>query len=134
MKNPFRPGDTQTYLTSVTPDKLAAFAEGGLVHPVYSTFAVARDAEWACRLFVLQMKEAGEEGVGSYVSVHHVSPAPLGCQVQVVATLERVEKNRVWCKWQALSGDRLLAHGEQEQHIVNKDKFDALLHTLGPSA
>lgn len=130
MKNPFRIGDTREYRTVVTEDKLARFADEGLVHPVYGTFALAQDAEWVCRLFVLEMKEAGEEGVGSFVSVRHVSPAPLGSEVRLVATLERVEGNAVWCRWQAFAGERLVAEGEQEQRILDKARFERLLDKL----
>ncbi len=129
MKNPFQPGDTQTYETLVTEDKLARF-ETGLVHPVYATFALGQDVEWACRLFVLKMKEAGEEGVGVSLSVHHRSPAPLGSRVRIVATLEAVEGHTVHCRYRAFCGERLLAEGTQVQKIVDKARFDAYLQDL----
>jgi hypothetical protein len=55
--------------------------ESGNVHPVYATFALGRDAEWACRLFVLEMKEAYEEGIGTFLTIHHKSPALVGSNV-----------------------------------------------------
>jgi predicted thioesterase len=134
MRNPFQPGDTKHYRTSVTADKLAYFAQEGLVHPVYSTFALAHDAEWVCRLFVLQMKEAGEEGIGSYVSVRHKSPAPEGTAVELIATLAWVVDNRIGCNYQAYAGERLIAEGEQEQHIVDKAKFDRTLAKFNPGS
>ena len=88
MINPFHPGDLKIYLTQVTDDKLARF-DSGLVHPLYSTFALGKDAEWACRLFVLEMKEPGEEGIGSYLSIEHLSPALLNSEVRIEARLER---------------------------------------------
>jgi predicted thioesterase len=130
MKNPFQPGDVQVYHTTVTPDKLAHFAEGGPVHPVYSTFALAHDAEWVCRLFVLQMTEPGEEGVGSYLTVEHISPALLGSEVHLEATLQAVEGNLVRCTYAAYCGKRLLARGEQHQRILNKARFEATLQQL----
>lgn len=135
MKNPFRPGDIKEYHTTVTPDKLAQFEAvpgGGVVHPLYSTFALAKDAEWACRLFVLDMLEPGEEGIGAYVSVRHASPAVAGSSVRLVATLQRVEGNLIYCTYQAFCGDRLLAHGEQEQRILDKARFQASLDKLAP--
>jgi fluoroacetyl-CoA thioesterase len=129
MKNPFQPGDIQTYRTTVTDDKLARF-DAGLVHPVYSTFALAKDAEWACRLFVLEMKEDGEEGIGSYISVEHMAPAPLGSDIIITATLVEVIKNRIQCRYAVHSGNRLIATGEQTQKIIAKDKFDQLLAEL----
>lgn len=132
MKTPFLPGDTKTYETLVTEEKLAHF-ETGLVHPVYSTFALGKDAEWACRLFVLEMKEAGEEGVGAALTVIHRSPATLGSQVRIEATLEAVVGNTIHCRYQAFCGQRLLAEGTQTQKIIDKARFDAHLQELRTS-
>lgn len=129
MKNPFKPGDIKIYETKVTEDKLARF-DAGEVHPVYSTFALAKDAEWACRLFVLEMKEDGEEGIGASVSVEHLSPALNGSTVVFTARLEAVEKNSVVCSYQARVGERLIAQGTQTQKIINKQKFDDYLERL----
>lgn len=126
----FQPGDEMRVEVRVTPDKLAKFG-GQVVHPVYSTFALGQDAEWACRQFVLAMKDPGEEGVGSYLSVEHLAPALEGTQVTVTATLQSVIENRVRCSWTAHSADgRLLARGEQEQRIVSEQSFKALLQSL----
>jgi fluoroacetyl-CoA thioesterase len=129
MKNPFQPGDTQTYHTEVRLEDRAAF-HGKAVHNVYSTFAVARDAEWTCRLFVLAMKEAGEEGVGVEVTVQHHAPAKVGEQVTFVATLEAVEGRTVRCHYTAHVGSRLVATGTQTQKVLDKARFDASLKAL----
>ncbi|MDX2286193.1 MAG: hypothetical protein NW241_18640 [Bacteroidia bacterium] len=129
MKMPFQPGDQRRYDTRVTEDKLARF-DAGLVHPVYSTFALGRDAEWACRLFVLDMLEPGEEGVGAFLSIRHHAPAPPGAEIRITATLAGAEGRRIRCTWEARHGSRLIASGEQEQHILRKADFDAYLATL----
>ncbi len=129
MINPFLPGDQKVFETIVTDEKLARF-DAGLVHPVYSTFFVAKDAEWACRLFVLEMKEEGEEGIGGYVSVNHVSPAKLGSKIKIVATLKSVVKNTIECSYEVFVGERLIAFGDQTQKIINKSKFDEFLNSL----
>lgn len=129
MKNPFSPGDKKTYEVTVTPDMQAQF-HGRVVHPVYSTFALARDAEWCCRLFVLDMLEEGEEGVGSYVSVEHKAPARVGETVTLTATLMWIEGRAIRCSYQAHVGSRLVAQGEQEQRIIWKERFDQLLSEL----
>ena len=117
------------YPVSVTPDSLAQF-EDGMVHPVYGTFALGRDAEWASRMFVLEMLEAGEEGIGTHLSVEHISPAPVGSEVMITARLERVEDNAVRCSFIATVGERLIARGETGQKIIQKARFDAYLATL----
>jgi fluoroacetyl-CoA thioesterase len=129
MKNPFRPGDRMHYRVVVTPDSMARF-EDRMVHPVYGTFALGRDAEWAGRLFVLEMLEEGEEGIGTHLSVEHVSPAPVGSEVMISARLEEVQGNAVRCSFTATVGDRLIARGETGQKIIQKARFDAYLATL----
>lgn len=130
MKNPFRPGDRQVYETTVTPAKLARF-EGQLVHPVYATFALGQDAEWACRQFVLAMQEPGETGMGTFLSIQHLAPAPLGAAVRIEAELVAVEGREVRCRYRAFSGSRLLAQGEQHQRIVSQARLDQHLQQLG---
>lgn len=129
MKNPFNPGDHKQLTFQVTADKLARF-ETGVVHEVYGTFALGQDAEWTCRQFVLDMKEEGEEGIGTFLTVDHVSPAPLGCEVVITATLEEVKGKEVICLYEAHHQDRLLAKGRTGQKIINKARFDAYLDTL----
>ncbi len=131
MKNPFKPGDTKEYITKVTEEKLARF-ESGLVHPVYATFALAQDAEWCCRLFVLDMLEEGEEGIGTFVSVHHEAPAPLGATIRFVATLMYVKGNTVHCRYEAFFKNTRIAFGEQTQKIIHKATFQKRLSLLKP--
>ena len=126
MNNPFQPGDLQQFERLVSKEHLAVF-DSGEVHPVYSTFALARDAEWACRLFVLAMKEAHEEGIGTFVSVEHLAPALLGQTVRFTAVLLQVEGNRVRCRYEAHVQHRLIARGEQEQRILDKSRVEAML-------
>ena len=59
MKQIFKYGDTKEYYRVVAKGDVAKF-NGVVVHPYYATFALARDAEWTCRLFVLDMKEIEE--------------------------------------------------------------------------
>lgn len=129
LKNPFTPGDIKVYEVTVTKDKLAEF-ESGLVHPVYSTFALGKDAEWACRLFVLEMKDPGEEGIGAHLSVDHLYPAPLGSRVKIEARLEEVKDNAVICSFEAKANGHLVARGRQVQKIIDKASFDGLIANI----
>ena len=108
---------------------VAAF-DSGKVHPVYATFALARDAEWACRLFVLEMKEADEEGIGTFVTVEHISPALVGQTVTFVATIKEQKGNRIVCTYTASVGNRLIAQGEQGQKILKKERLQQLFSSL----
>ena len=129
MKNPFSIGAKKVFETTVTEAKLAAF-DAGEVHPVYSTFALGKDVEWACRLFVLEMKEDGEEGVGSYLSIQHLYPAPLHSEVRIEATLEEVNGNEVICSYQAFANGKMIAKGSQTQKVLNLARFRKLISDI----
>lgn len=109
----------------------AARFETGEVHNVYSTFALGRDAEWAGRLFVLEMKEADEEGIGTGLTVNHRSPALMGQEVVITATLSAVVKNEIIVDYVAKVGDRIIADGKTWQKILKREKLDRLFESLG---
>lgn len=129
MINPFQPDNKKTYTKVVEQNDTATF-DTGQVHPVYATFALGRDAEWVCRLFVLDMKEADEEGIGTFLHVEHLSPALLGSTVIFEATLKSVVGNTVVCTYEAKVGERLIAKGETGQKILKKDRLEQLFKTL----
>ncbi|MCX8484912.1 MAG: hypothetical protein ORO02_06880 [Bacteroidia bacterium] len=119
-------GDVRTITKVVTDADLATF-ETGNVHPFYATFALGRDVEWACRQFVLEMKEADEEGIGTFLNITHKSPAMLGDTVEIKATLTEIHGNTVNCSFEVLVSDRLVAEGTQGQKILKKEKVDRLI-------
>lgn len=125
MINPFKPGDKKYFVKKVSEQDTAAF-DSGEVHPVYSTFALGRDAEWACRLFVLEMKEADEEGIGTFLHVQHHSPALLGSEVTFEAEVKSINGHEIICTYTAKVGERLIAGGEQGQKILKKEKLERL--------
>lgn len=129
MINPFSIGDTKTFTHKVVDSDAARF-ESGEVHNVYSTFALSRDAEWSGRLFVLEMKEAGEEGIGTGITVTHHSSALIGQEVVFTATLTEVNKNEVVIDYTAHVGDRLVGSGKTWQKILKKEKLDRLFDSL----
>lgn len=129
MIAPFNIGDKKSYNKKVESVDTAKF-DSGQVHPVYATFALGRDAEWVCRLFVLEMKEADEEGIGTFLHVQHHSPALVNETVVFEAVLESVEGNAIICSFQAHVGQRLIASGRTGQKILKKEKLERLFTSL----
>jgi fluoroacetyl-CoA thioesterase len=129
VKSIFKVGDKKKFRRTVRPEDTAAF-ESGEVHPVYATFALARDAEWCSRLFVLEMKEAHEEGIGTFVNIRHLSPALTGQEVIFEATIEELKGNEVNCYFTAKVGERIIAEGKTGQKILNREKLDSLFAKL----
>lgn len=120
----------QKFFTKIVEQADCAAFNSGLVHPVYATFALGRDAEWACRLFVLEMKEEQEEGIGTFLNISHKSPALIGSKVEFTATVKSIHKNEIICTFIAKVGDRIIAEGEQGQKIIAKEKLEKLFEGL----
>ncbi|HLP21578.1 MAG TPA: hypothetical protein VK174_14795 [Chitinophagales bacterium] len=129
MLSKFVIGDKQTFGRTVRTEDTAAF-ESGEVHPVYATFALARDAEWSSRLFVLQMKEPNEEGIGTFVNVKHISPAFVGDTVMFEATIDALNGNEINCSFSARVGNRLIAEGRTGQKILLKEKLEKIFDEI----
>lgn len=130
MKTPFTQGDTKQYSRIINPTDIASF-ESGTVHEVYSTFAIARDAEWSGRLFVLEMKEDHEEGIGTFIHVNHISPAFVSQEITFVSTFEEItERKEIITSFKAYCDDRLIAEGKQGQKILPKEKIEQLFKQI----
>lgn len=122
-------GDIRKITKTVTTVDLATF-ETGNVHPFYATFALGRDVEWACRQFVLEMKDEDEEGIGTFLNIAHKSPALLGDEVEIRAMLTEQYGNTVNCSFVVMVADRLVAEGTQGQKILKKEKVDRLIEQI----
>lgn len=125
MKNIFKPGDQKVYRKVITDSDKAAF-HGVVLHAVCSTFALARDFEWSSRLFFIEMKEEDEEGVGTFLSIDHKSPAFVGEELSLTATIEKIDRNELICFIEAKCGNRLVANGKTGQKMLKKDKLRSL--------
>lgn len=130
MKNLFSQGDKKTFTKKVTPQDIASF-ESGEVHQVYSTFSLTRDAEWAGRLFVLEMKEDFEEGIGTQIQVIHKSPAFVEDTVEITACFEEISASgEIIVSFEAKVEDRLIASGLTGQRILPKEKINAIFSKI----
>lgn len=125
MKSLFKPGDQKVFVRLVTPLEFVRFQDE-VLHQVYSTYALGRDFEWTSRLFFIEMKDADEEGVGTFLSVHHKSPAFEGERVVITATVEKVEGNELICALEARVLNRIVAVGKTGQKMLKLDKLNRI--------
>lgn len=125
MKNLFKIGDKKWYTRKVTSEDFAVF-NGQLVHPVLATFALARDIEWTTRQFVLEMRDEDEEGVGTFLSIDHRSPAFEGEEVSYTGIVERINGTELICGVEAKVGTRIIATGRTGQKIFKREKLNVL--------
>lgn len=129
MKDIFKIGDQKIHEYVVIEEDSASF-NNVQVHPVLSTFSLGREAEWVCRLFVLDMKEELEEGIGSFLDIKHISPALIGQTVKFIAEVESIKGTEIICSYEAFVGDRIVAKGRQGQHILATEKIQTIFKQL----
>lgn len=122
-------GDIRKHSFQVKEDHLATF-ETGPVHPVCSTFVLAREMEWASRLFILDICDSGEEGVGTMLHIDHKSPAFVGDNVVLEAKVLSFERNELMCEIMVVVGERVVALGKTGQKIMTKEKITQIFTSL----
>jgi len=126
MKQVFTKGSKKHFARTVTAQDYAAF-NGEIVHPVCSTFAMARDMEWTTRLFVLEMVDDDEEGIGTFVHVDHHKPAFEGDEIFFEGTIDEINGNELICSVTARVGDQLVASGRTGQKIMKRGKLKRVM-------
>ena len=129
MRDIFNTGDKKVYKKKVVALDIAKF-DSGTVHQVCSTFSLAKAVEWSSRLFVLDMKEYDEEGIGTMLTINHKSPALIGEEIEITAFVEKIDRNELICSYVAKVGDRVVADGKTGQKVLKKDKIERLFKEL----
>jgi len=126
MKPSLKLGNTAEVIITVTSDMCPAF-DGVVVHRVYSTWSMAHHMELAARMVLAPHLEEHEEGIGSHLSIDHVSPAPLGHSVRLVATAVELHGTTLVCEVIAYDGPRIVGRGKQVQRILPKTTLAAII-------
>lgn len=129
MKNIFKVNDKKQHYKLVSESDLASF-EVGMVHPFCSTFVLAREMEWSSRLFVLEMLDEDEEGIGTRLEISHLSPALEGEELIIEAIIASIEHHEIICKIEVTVGERVIAEGITGQKILKKTKLANLIIDL----
>lgn len=129
MKTKFEIGDSKSMEISVSQDDLASF-DGEVVHKVCSTFALARNIEWATRQYVLEMKDEDEEGIGTFISIDHKSPALENEILRIESCVESLEGHELICSYKVKVGDRIIAEGRTGQKILKKEKIEKIFSSF----
>ncbi len=125
MKEIFKPGDRKQTRYIVRESDLAAF-EGKIVHPVCSTFTLAREIEWATRQFVLEMRDEDEEGIGTSLTIDHRGPAFVGEEIIFSAWVDEINHLELICSYEAKVDDRIIALGKTGQKILKREKISKI--------
>ena len=77
----------------VERDRSVAFM--GETARVYSTPSMVNDVEYACLRLIQKYLSEEQSSVGTHVSIDHLAPTPVGCEVQIRVTVSRVDGRQV---------------------------------------
>ncbi|MEQ8925327.1 MAG: hypothetical protein RLO81_05905 [Fulvivirga sp.] len=91
-------GEKATIEYQVKPSDVPNF-DGNDVHPVCSTYVLAREIEWSSRQFVLKYKLDDEEGIGTKLTIEHLAPAIVGDVISITAKAINVIGNELICSY-----------------------------------
>ena len=89
---------------------------------VYATPRMVSDVEYACRDFLLQHLDAGEDSVGAHVSIDHLAATPLGFQVVVEAKITEIDRRKVTFEFSVRDPIEQCGRGKHVRFVVETAK------------
>lgn len=129
MKSRLKIGERRSFLHKVGKDDVAMF-ETDMVHPVCSTFTLAKYIEWTSRMFVIDIKKEDEEGIGTMLHIDHISPAFINDKMSFEATVDTIEKNELNCNVIVSVGDRIIAKAKTGQKLLKRVRINEIFSSL----
>lgn len=93
MKSSLQKGLSTTKKILVDESRCIGFM--GKEGMVYATPRMVSDVEYACRDYLLEHLDAGEDSVGTHVSIDHLAATPLGLEVQIRIEIVEVDRRKV---------------------------------------
>ena len=89
---------------------------------VYATPRMVSDVEYACRDFLLQHLDAGEDSVGAHVSIDHLAATPLGLEVVVEAKITEIDRRKVTFEFSVRDPIEQCGRGKHVRYVVETAK------------
>jgi fluoroacetyl-CoA thioesterase len=126
MKTTIQVGNIESVSFIVTQQMQAQFNDR-VIHPVCSTWDMAHQFEIAARKALEEHLDDNEQGIGSSISIEHVKPAPLGAEVEVVATITELDETSVVCEIVATVLGTICATGKQVQRVLPSSTITRLI-------
>ena len=80
---------------SVVVDESRCIGFMGKEGMVYATPRMVSDVEYACRDWLLEHLDPGEDSVGAHVSIDHLAATPLGLAVSIEVTVLEIDRRKV---------------------------------------
>lgn len=128
MKPTMAPGLTHTFRYRVPPEKTVPYVypESAIFRempPVFATAYMVGLLEWACMEAMAPHLDAGEQSVGTAISVTHTAATPPGLTVTVEVKLTNVDGRQLFFEVSAHDGVDPIGSGTHERFVVDGARF-----------
>jgi predicted thioesterase len=116
-----------SFSKSLTVDETRCIGFMGKEGMVYATPRMVSDVEYACRDFLLQHLDPGEDSVGAHVSIDHLAATPMGLEVTIEVRIEEVDRRKVVFGFAVKDPVEEVGRGRHIRFVVETAKtFDRL--------
>jgi predicted thioesterase len=89
---------------------------------VYATPRMVSDVEYTCRDFLLEHLDAGEDSVGTHVSIDHLAATPIGLEVQVSIEIAEIDRRKVVFRFSVKDSIEEVGRGTHVRFVVETAK------------
>ena len=120
MKNTLTPGLSFTKKVVVDESRCIGFM--GKEGMVYATPRMVSDVEYACRDYLLQHLDAGEDSVGTQVMIDHLAATPLGLEVSIAVHVAELDRRKVTFAFSVKDPIEEVGRGTHTRFVVDSAK------------
>ena len=120
MKTTLAPGLKSTRRVQVDEARCIGFM--GRENMVYATPRMVSDVEYTCRDFLLAHLDAGEDSVGTHVSIDHLAATPLGLEATIEIEIAEVDRRKVAFRFSVRDPLEEVGRGRHERFVVSNEK------------
>ena len=89
---------------------------------VYATPRMVSDVEYACRDFLLQHLDPGEDSVGTHVTIDHLAATPLGLSVSIDIRIVEVDRRKVTFQFSVRDPVEEVGRGKHVRFVADTAK------------
>ena len=89
---------------------------------VYATPKMVSDVEYACRDWLVGHLDAGEDSVGTHVSIDHLAATPLGLKVSIAVTVKEIDRKKVVFDFSVKDPVEECGRGTHVRFVVENEK------------
>ena len=94
---------------------------------VYATPKMVSDVEYACRDWLVGHLDAGEDSVGTHVTIDHLAATPLGLKVSIEVNVKEIDRRKVVFAFSVKDPVEECGRGTHVRFVVEKAKTHARL-------